>query len=39
MNFDLFIMELKNNFGTFNHEGEAEAKIEQLCMHKNHQAT
>jgi len=37
MNFNLFVMELENNFSTFNPEGEAEAKLEQLCMHENHQ--
>jgi len=39
MNCDLFVMELENNFGTFNPEGEAEAKLKQLSMHENHQAT
>ena len=32
-------MELKNNFGTFNPEGEAEAELEALRMHENHQVT
>ena len=36
-NFGLFIIELKNNFRTFNPEGEAEAELEALCMHENHQ--
>jgi len=38
-NFDLFIMELENDFGTFDPEGEAEAELEQPPMHENHQAT
>ena len=37
-NFGLFIMELENNFRTFDPEGEAEAELEALCMHENHQA-
>ena len=36
--FELFIEELETNFGTFNPEGEAKAKLEQLRMHENHQA-
>ena len=38
-NFGLFIMELENNFGTFDPEGEAKAELEALHMHENHQAT
>ena len=39
--FKLFIEELEANFGTFNPKGQAKAKakLEQLCMHENHQAT
>ena len=37
--FDLFIAELEANFGTYNPVGEAEAKLEGLCMQENHQAT
>src|SRR5882724_8407845 len=37
--FELFIEELETNFGTFDPKGEAEAKLKQLCMHENHQAT
>src|SRR5882724_12374595 len=36
--FNLFIMELKNNFRYFDPEGEAEAELKALCMHENHQA-
>src|SRR5882724_4542962 len=39
LDFELFIEELETNFGTFDPEGEAKAKLEQLCMHENHQAT
>src|SRR5882724_7390053 len=38
-NFGLFVTELENNFGTFDPEGEAEAELEALRMHENHQAT
>jgi len=38
-NFNLFIMELENNFGTFDPKGKAEAEIKALHMHENHQAT
>ena len=34
----MIIKELETNFGTFDPEGEAEAKLKQLHMHKNHQA-
>ena len=37
-NFDLFVEELKSNFGSYNPVGEAEAKLEQLCVQENHQA-
>jgi len=37
-NFNLFVTELKNNFRTFNPKGEAEAELEALHMHENHQA-
>src|SRR5882724_8196298 len=37
--FNLFIEELKANFGTYNPVGEAEAKLEGLRMHDSHQAT
>src|SRR5882724_3496253 len=36
--FDLFIEELEANFRTYDPVGEAEAKIEGLCMHESHQA-
>jgi len=36
--FNHFIKELKINFRSFDPKGEAEAELEQLCMHKNHQA-
>jgi len=36
--FDLFIEELKANFGTYDPVGEAEAKLKGLCMHESHQA-
>src|SRR5882724_10093438 len=36
--FNLFIEELKANFRTYNPVGEAEAKLEGLCMHESHQA-
>jgi len=38
LDFNLFITELKNNFGSFDPEGKAEAELEALCMHENHQA-
>ena len=38
MDFNLFIMELENNFGTFDPEGEAEDELKQLHMQENHQA-
>jgi len=31
-------MELKNNFGSFDPKGQAEAELNALCMHENHQA-
>ena len=31
-------MELENNFGTFDPEGEAKVELEALHMHENHQA-
>jgi len=31
--FNLFIMELKNNFRSFDPEGEAEVELEEICMH------
>jgi len=37
--FDLFIMELENNFRSFNPQGKAEAELKALHMHENHQAT
>ena len=37
-NFGLFVMELENNFGTFNPEGEAKVELKALHMHDNHQA-
>ena len=39
MDFELFIEELETNFSTFDPEGDAEAELEQLHMHENHQAT
>ena len=39
LDFNLFIEELKANFGTYDPVSEAEAEIEGLCMHKSHQAT
>jgi len=36
--FNLFITELKNNFRSFDPEGKAEAELEALHMHENHQA-
>src|SRR5882724_3588299 len=38
LDFDLFIEELEANFRTYDPVGEAEAKLEGLCMHKSHQA-
>src|SRR5882724_3207130 len=38
LDFNLFIMELKNNFGSFNPEGKAEAELKALHMQENHQA-
>ena len=38
-NFDLFISELKANFGSYNPVGEAEAELEGLHIKENHQAT
>src|SRR5882724_3184269 len=35
---NLFIEELKTNFGTYNPVGEAEAELEGLYMHESHQA-
>jgi len=32
-------MELKNNFRSFDPKGKAEAELEALRMHENHQAT
>ena len=37
--FDLFVMELEANFGTYDLVGEAEAELEGLHMQENHQAT
>src|SRR5882724_10748433 len=37
--FDLFLEELKANFGTYYPVSEAEAELEGLCMHEIHQAT
>src|SRR5882724_10077342 len=37
-NFNLFLEELKANFGTYDPVGEAEAKLEGLHMHESHQA-
>jgi len=37
MDFNLFIMELENNFSTYDPGDEAEAKLEQLHMQENHQ--
>ena len=37
--FDLFVVELEANFGTYNLIGKAEAKLEGLHMQENHQAT
>jgi len=37
--FNLFVTEPVNNFGSFDPEGKAEAELEALCMHENHQAT
>src|SRR5882724_677211 len=36
--FDLFVEELKANFGTYNPVGEAEAELKGLRMHDSHQA-
>src|SRR5882724_6570832 len=36
--FNLFLEELKANFGTYNPVSEAEVKLEGLCMHESHQA-
>src|SRR5882724_9025207 len=36
--FNLFVMELENNFGSFDPKGEAEAELKALHMHENHQA-
>ena len=38
LDFNLFIKELKANFGTYDPVGEAEAKLKGLCMHESHQA-
>ena len=38
LDFDLFIEELEANFRTYDPVGEAEAKLEGLCMHESHQA-
>src|SRR5882724_12540089 len=35
--FNLFIMELENNFVSFDPKGKAEAELEALLMHENHQ--
>jgi len=37
LDFNLFVMELKNNFGTFDPKSEVEAELEALHMHENHQ--
>ena len=37
--FNLFVVELEANFGTYDLVGEAEAKLEGLHMQENHQAT
>src|SRR5882724_5853622 len=37
--FNLFVNELKANFGTYDPVSEAEAELKGLCMHKSHQAT
>ena len=36
--FDLFVVELEANFGTYDLVGEAEAELKGLCMQENHQA-
>jgi len=36
--FNLFVEELETNFGTYDPEGKAEAKLKQLCMQETHQA-
>ena len=38
LDLNLFIKELKTNFGTHNLIGEAEAKLKGLHMQENHQA-
>ena len=38
-NFDLFLVELKSNFSSYDPVSEAEARLEQLHMQENHQAT
>ena len=37
--FDLFVVELEANFGTYDPVGKAEAELKGLCMQENHQAT
>ena len=37
--FDLFVMDLEANFGTYDPVGKAEAKLEGLHMQENHPAT
>src|SRR6266481_2535346 len=37
--FALFIEDLEASFGSYDPIGEAEAKLEGLCMQENHQAT
>ena len=39
LRFRTFIQELKDNFGSYNPVGEAEAELEGLHMQENHQAT
>ena len=37
--FNLFVMELKNIFGSLDPEGKAEAELKALHMHENYHAT
>ena len=39
MDFKLIVKELETNFKTFDPEAEVEAKLKQLHMQENHQAT
>ena len=36
--FDLFVVELEDNFGAYNPVGETEAELKGLHMQENHQA-